>query len=150
MQNKISKDYYSNKFTTLKSDKSDPKRFSALVNKSQLKMLKEFINNNTITISKPYEEKHIEQPEVKDLEIENNKISEKDKNVSNSKKMISSVLNDDQLDCTLNVIKIKNKNESSKKEALLMLDEDKINSKLKKLVIKFYQKKASKQKPKKK
>ncbi len=119
VQNKISKDYYSNKFTVLNSNnnQSDTKRLSALVNKSQLKMLKEFINNNTITTSKPYEEKHIEQPEVKDLEIENNNANEKDKNLSNSKKLISSVLNDDQLNCTLNLIKIKNKNESSKKEA---------------------------------
>ena len=133
VQNKISKDYYSNKFTVLNSNnnQSDTKRLSALVNKSQLKMLKEFINNNTITTSKPYEEKHIEQPDVKDLEIENNNANEKDKNLSNSKKLISSVLNDDQLNCTLNLIKLKNKNESSKKEALLMLDEDKINSKLK-------------------
>ena len=48
VQNKISKNYYKNNFSVLKNNNdSEHKRLSALVTKSQLKMIKEFINSNS-------------------------------------------------------------------------------------------------------
>ena len=135
IQNKISKDYYKdNKFTTINNNQNNSHRLSALVNKSQLRMLKEFINTNTIKASKPYEEKQIEQAEIKDLDINGDIKKEKvnAKDFSVSKKINPSFSNDEQMNCTLDFIKIKNKNKkmSSKKEnALLLVDEDKNRSK---------------------
>ena len=133
LQHKISKDYYKdNKFTTLKNNQENTKKLTALVNKSQLRMLKEFINTNTntITTSKPYEEKKIARAEIKDLDINGNINRDKEKDLLVSKKINSSFSNNEQMNCTLDYIKIKNKNKSSKKEgALLLFDEDKNGTK---------------------
>ena len=128
LQSKLTKDYYNNnKFTVLNSNNNQiPKRFSAMASKSQLKMLKEFINNNTTLASKPYEEKHIEQADIKDFDIDNvdnDSPNEKSKDISMSKKPESSFDNESPMNCTLNMIKIKNKNHPSQdKSALLMVN----------------------------
>ena len=131
MQIKASKYHYNNNFSVIHTNNQhSPKRYSALVSKSQLKMLKEFINNSK-TLSKHYEEKNIEQAEIKTLDLDNNDnaTSEKEKNLSMSKKLASSFENDSQMNCTLNVIKIKN-NElpSSKKEKAIFVVDDKNNN----------------------
>ena len=131
MQIKASKYHYNNNFSVIHTNNQhSPKRYSALVSKSQLKMLKEFINNSEI-LSKHYEEKNIEQAEIKTLDLDNNDnaTSEKEKNLSMSKKVASSFENDSQMNCTLNVIKIKN-NElpSSKKEKAIFVVDDKNNN----------------------
>ena len=131
MQIKASKYHYNNNFSVIHTNNQhSPKRYSALVSKSQLKMLKEFINNSEI-LSKHYEEKNIEQAEIKTLDLDNNDnaTSEKEKNLSMSKKLASSFENDSQMNCTLNVIKIKN-NElpSSKKEKAIFVVDDKNNN----------------------
>jgi hypothetical protein len=138
MQVKASKYHHKNNFSVIyDNNQNSPKRFSALISKSQLKMLKEFINNSK-TMSKHYEEKNIEQPDIKTLDLDNNDNidnndmthSEKEKNFSLSKKLASSVENDSQMNCTLNVIKIKNNNlPSSKKEKAFVVVDDKNNSK---------------------
>ena len=133
LQHKISKDYYKdNKFTSLNNNQENTKKLTALVNKSQLRMLKEFINTNTntITTSKPYEEKKIARAEIKDLDINGNINRDKEKDLLVSKKINSSFSNNEQMNCTLDYIKIKNKNKSSTKEgALLLFDEDKNGTK---------------------
>ena len=131
MQIKASKYHYNNNFSVIHTNNQhSPKRYSALVSKSQLKMLKEFINNSK-TLSKHYEEKNIEHAEIKTLDLDNNDnaTSEKEKNLSMSKKLASSFENDSQMNCTLNVIKIKN-NElpSSKKEKAIFVVDDKNNN----------------------
>ena len=122
-QNKINKEYYNNYISILSNKEKNRKRFTALPDKTQLKMLKEMMNsNNTYTTSKTYEEKRITQPIIKDFGMESNNDMQK--------KITSSASNEDQLNCTLNVIKIKNKNTSSKKEAaFLLVDSNKNNSK---------------------
>ena len=136
IQNQISKDYYNNKFTVLQKTQTNDKRYSALINKSQLRMLKEFINNNTFNTSKPYEEKPIAQKTViKDLELETKKENNQEENNIESKKFISTISNEDQLNCTLNMIKIKKNKSSNKQQAVLVVDENKNknNSKIKKI-----------------
>ena len=129
LQSKISKDYYNNNFSILQGNNhQNPKRFSAFVTKSQLKMLKEFINNSDASILKPYEENHIEQPNIKDFDVENNLNIEKDKNLSMSKKIVSSFGDDSQMNCTLNVIKIKNNDNPSKQGKTLSGLDDKNNT----------------------
>ena len=131
LQNKLTKEYYNNnKFTVLNSNNNSiPKRLSAIASKSQLKMLKEFINNNSPISSKPDEEKHIEQVDIKDLDIDNidnNSKNEKSKDNSITKKDESSLDNESPMNCTLNMIKIKDKNHPSEdKSALLVVNDNK-------------------------
>ena len=132
MQVKASKYHHKNNFSVIYgNNQNSPKRFSALVSKNQLKMLKEFLNNSK-TMPKHYEEKNIEQPDIKTLDIENkdNTHTENDKNLSMSKRVASSIENESQINCTLNVIKIKNNNSSSsKKEKAIFVVGEKNNSK---------------------
>ena len=134
LQIKASKYNNNNNFSIIHNKKQFiPKRYSALISKSQLRMLKEFINNgNILSGSGHYEEKNIEQPDIKtlDLDMNNNNTFEKNQNLSMLKNEGSSAENDSQLDCTLNVIKIKDNNlPSSKKEKAILVVDNKNNSK---------------------
>ena len=136
LQIKASKNNNNNNFSIIHNkNELIPKRYSALISKSQLRMLKEFINNGKIMSgSGHYEEKNIEQPDIKTLDLDinnnNNTLTEKNKNLSMLKNEGSSAENDSQMNCTLNVIKIKDKNlPSSKKEKAILVVDDKNNSK---------------------
>ena len=140
VQNKISKNYYKNNFSVINNNHdSDPKRLSALVTKSQLKMLKEFIksnsgkNNNKLSMLKGNKNKNIYHSDIKDFKYESNIHSEKEKKYrSMSKKFVSSVGEDSQMNYSLNMIKIKNNDNSSpKKEKSLFFVGDKNNLNIK-------------------
>ena len=123
IQNKLNKEYENNNFTVLNKNTNDQKMFSGLANKSQLRMLKEFIsNNNSDSLTNKYQEKSIEQPELKDFDISkdisrdiSNDISKDnvDENLSNND---TSFDKEDQTNCTLNKFKTEKKPGSSKKE----------------------------------
>jgi hypothetical protein len=74
LQIKASKYNNNNNFSIIHNNKQfSPKRYSALISKSQLRMLKEFINSGKITSgSGHYEEKNIEQPDIKTLDLDMN------------------------------------------------------------------------------
>ena len=117
LQHKISKNYYKHNFSLLQSSfYSTNKRFSASVNKSQLKMLKEFINNNEVLPLKPYKKANISNPSVKDFNLESNIHTEKYNNSSTSKKIVSSFREDSHINISSDMIKTKNNNNSYKKE----------------------------------
>lgn len=133
LQNKLTKDYYNNnKFTVLNNNiNAISKRFSAIASKSQLKMLKEFINNNSTILSKPYEEKHIAHADIKDFDvdnIDNDSPNEKSKDISMSKKAESSFDNESPMNCTLNMIKIKDKNHPFQDKSALIVVNNKENT----------------------
>ena len=129
LQHKISKNYYKHNFSLLQSSiHSANKRFSASMTKSQLKMLKEFINNNEVLELKPFKETHIAHPDIKDLNLENSIHTEKDNNFSMSKKIVSTFREDSHMNSSSNMIKAKNDDNSYKKENILFVEDDKNNS----------------------
>ena len=188
LQRKITKGYGDNSFSVLKKNNvnNNMKRnlYTSLASRAQLKMLKEFINNNNSdkinnsnknnyndnddsndsnddseTVSNnQYEEKNIVQPVLKDLDFDNeNDISnDNNHNLSLSKNNDTSSEKDYIKNCTLNanILKNKNKNNSTKKDKSTF-DKKNSNNKtiseesddlIKKIqIIKLYQKKVMKQ-----
>ena len=148
LQRKITKGCGSNNFSSSKknniNNNMNRNLYTSLASRAQLKMLKEFINNNNSdninnsnknnysendddndsnddseTVSNnQYEEKNIVQPVLKDLDFDNeNDISnDNNKNLSLSKNNDSSSEKDYIKNCTLNANIFKNKNNSTKKD----------------------------------
>ena len=148
LQRKITKGCGSNNFSSSKknniNNNMNRNLYTSLASRAQLKMLKEFINNNNSdninnsnknnysendddndsnddseTVSNnQYEEKNIVQPVLKDLDFDNeNDISnDNNKNLSLSKNNDSSSEKDYIKNCTLNANIFKNKNNSTKND----------------------------------
>ena len=115
IQKQLTKEYENNNFTVLKNKYKQKNLKSVLASKSQLKMLKEYINYNTMN-SNMFIEKKIAQPEVKDLDIENNINRETNKTITESENSDTSFEHEDQLNCTLNAIKEENQNKLNEQE----------------------------------
>ena len=121
MQTKLTKDIYNKDFSVINDSNNNikiPNKLTSLVSKSQLKMLKEFINNTKIS-KNTKEENFIKQQVIRDLDISNPE--------NNEKSPVSSAEYDSPLNCTLNVNKgIK---DISKKEKSSMIYDDNKNDK---------------------